>query len=51
MVRYGDLFWKALVLTVVVFLLGVLLGFSLEGNRVKDMEEQYRRIELEWICR
>jgi|TARA_Y100000310_G_scaffold186143_2_gene186194 hypothetical protein len=48
MVRYGDLFWKALVLTVVVFLLGVFLGFALESNRVRDVEEQYRRIELEW---
>lgn len=35
-------------LTVVVFLLGVFLGFVLEKNRLGDIEEQYRRIELEW---
>jgi hypothetical protein len=47
MVRYGDLFWKALVLTVIVFLLGVFLGFSLERNRVRGVEYEYRVIELE----
>ena len=48
MVRYGDLFWKALVLTVVVFLLGVFLGYSLEKNRIKDIQTESQKIELKW---
>ena len=48
MVKFGDLFWKALILTVVVFLLGVLLGFSLEKNRLGDVEDQYQQFELRW---
>jgi len=48
MVRYGDLFWKALVLTVVVFLLGVFLGYSLEKNRIKDIQTESQKIDLKW---
>ena len=48
MARFGDLFWKALVLTVVVFLLGVLLGFALERNRVGNIEKEFQKIDLQW---
>ncbi len=48
MARFGDLFWKALVLTVVVFLLGVLLGFALERNRIGDIEKEFQKIDLQW---
>jgi len=48
MVRYGDLFLKALILTIVVFLLGVFLGYALERNRVNDIEEQFQIIDLNW---
>ena len=48
MVRFGDLFWKALVLTVVVFLLGVLLGFALERNRTGEIEREFQIIDLQW---
>ncbi len=48
MTRFGDLFWKALVLTVVVFLLGVFLGFALERNRIGDIEKEFQRIDLQW---
>lgn len=48
MARFGDLFWKALVLTVVVFLLGVFLGFALEKNRISDIEKEFQRIDLQW---
>jgi len=46
--KYGDLFWKALVLTIVVFLLGVLLGFALERNRISEIEKEFQRIDLQW---
>jgi len=48
MVKFGDLFWKALILTVIVFLLGVLLGFALERNRIGDIEREFQRIDLQW---
>src|SRR3989338_5055782 len=48
MARFGDLFWKALVLTVIVFLLGVFLGFALERNRINDIEKEFQRIDLQW---
>ncbi len=48
MARFGDLFWKALVLTVVVFLLGVFLGFALERNRIGNIEREFQRIDLQW---
>ena len=46
--RYVDLFWKALVLTIVVFLLGVFLGFALERNRIGNIEREFQRIDLQW---
>ncbi|MBI2105729.1 hypothetical protein HYT56_02735 [Candidatus Woesearchaeota archaeon] len=48
MARYGDLFWKALLLTIAVFLLGVFLGFALERNRIGDIEKEFQRIDLQW---
>lgn len=48
MARFGDIFWKALILTVVVFLLGVFLGFALERNRIGDIEKEFQRIDLQW---
>ena len=48
MTRFGDLFWKALVLTIVVFLLGVFLGFALERNRIGDIEKEFQKIDLQW---
>lgn len=35
-------------LTVVVFLLGVLLGFALERNRIGNIEREFQRIDLQW---
>jgi len=43
-----DVFWKAGVITVVVFLLGVGLGYTLELNRISDIRDDYKVIELEW---
>lgn len=43
-----DVFWKALILTIVIFLLGVLLGYFLEDYRISEIEEEYKRIEIEW---
>lgn len=42
------MFWKALVLTIVVFLLGVFLGFALERNRIGNIEREFQRIDLQW---
>ena len=48
MVRYGDLFWKALVFTVIVFLLGVFLGYQLEKSRINNVREEFEIIDLKW---
>ena len=35
-------------LTIVVFLLGVFLGFALERNRIGNIEREFQRIDLQW---
>lgn len=48
--QYGqkDAFWKAAVLTAVIFFAGVLLGYLIEKNRAAKIEEQFAETELEW---
>ena len=48
MVKQKDIFWKAAIFTLIVFLLGVSLGYLLEGSRVKSIRDEYKRIEIEW---
>lgn len=43
-----DVFWKAGILTAVVFILGVLLGYYIESGRLSEIEEEYKQIELQW---
>ncbi len=43
-----DVFWKAAIITVVVFALGVLLGYFLESSRFAEIEEGYKEIEIQW---
>jgi len=46
--KQTSVFWKAGVLTIIVFCLGVLLGYSLERGRVSEIEKEYIQIEIEW---
>jgi len=48
MVKNLDVFWKALVLTAIVFILGVLLGYFLEKNRIDNFREEFSNIEAQW---
>lgn len=48
MVVQKDIFWKAAVITLIVFSLGILLGYSLENKRFKEVQEEYKQIEIEW---
>lgn len=43
-----DVFWKAAVLTAIVFISGVLLGYYIESGRLSEVEEEYKIIELQW---
>lgn len=43
-----DVFWKAAIITVIVFLFGVGLGYSLENSRIDDVRDEYQNIELQW---
>jgi len=43
-----DVFWKAAVITLIVFSLGVLLGYLLEENRISEIQNEYKQVEMEW---
>ena|SRR3989344_248964 len=43
-----DAFWKAGIFTLVVFVLGVLLGLFLDEYRVSKVREDFSRVEIEW---
>jgi len=44
-----HVFWQALVLTLVVFNIGVYLGYSLEASRIKKIDKLYVKSELELL--
>lgn len=48
MVVQKDVFWKAAIITLIVFSLGILLGYSLESNRWVEVKEEYKQVEIEW---
>ena len=39
-------FWEALVLTVIIFILGILLGIAYEGNKLDEINEYYSLSEI-----
>lgn len=41
-------FWKALLLTLFIFVLGVLLGYYLESSKISEIEQQQKQIEIDW---
>ncbi len=43
-----DVFWKAGVLTAIVFILGVFLGYYIESGRLSEIKEEYKKIEIQW---
>jgi hypothetical protein len=43
-----DVFWKALILTVVVFLIGVFFGYLLEENRVNKIQDNFELLIIDW---
>lgn len=48
MVIQKDVFWKAAILTIIVFFLGIFLGYILEKNRLLEVEQEYQKIEIGW---
>lgn len=46
--RQIGAFWKAAVLTVVIFLLGVSLGYYIERGRISKIEKEFSETEIEW---
>ncbi len=48
MVVQKDVFWKAAIITAIVFILGVSLGILLESSRVKEIRDEYKTVEVEW---
>ena len=43
-----EVFWIAGILTLVVFISGVMLGYFLENSRVNEIRQEYNTIEKEW---
>ncbi len=41
-------FWKAAVLTIAIFLLGVSLGYYIERGRISKIEKEFAETEIEW---
>lgn len=48
MVVQKDIFWKAAIITLIVFSLGIFLGYFLESNRWTEIKEEYKKVEMEW---
>lgn len=48
MVRYTkDVFWKAAVITTVIFLIGVYAGFAIEGSRLDRVGQWYNELDFQ----
>src|SRR3989344_1308769 len=48
MVVQKDVFWKAAIITAIVFILGVSLGILLESTRAKSIQDEFKLVEVEW---
>lgn len=48
MVIQKDVFWKAALITAIVFILGVSLGSFLESSRIQNIRDDYKIVEVEW---
>ena len=48
MVDQKNAFWKALVITLIVFFLGVALGIIIEDYRFKQIEDDFEILFLDW---
>ena len=46
--KQTSAFWKAAILTIVIFLLGVLLGYYLEKGRIEKIEKELIDTDIEW---
>jgi len=42
-----DVFWKAAVITVVIFLIGVYAGFAIEGSRLDRVGQWYNELDFQ----
>ena len=43
-----DIFWKALVYTIIIFFVGMFFGYLLENQRVNKIEGEFEDLILEW---
>lgn len=41
-----DVFWKAFVLTLVIFVIGVFVGMWIDNSRVEEVREEYKGMEI-----
>jgi hypothetical protein len=43
-----DVFWKALIYTIIIFLIGMFFGYLLEEQRVNKIEDNFEDLLLDW---
>ncbi len=48
MVIQSDVFWKAGLVTMVIFLLGVYTGYWLDSGRVEQIRKEYKEMDIRW---
>ncbi|MBN2014698.1 MAG: hypothetical protein JW778_05915 [Candidatus Altiarchaeota archaeon] len=41
-----DVFWKAFVLTLIIFVIGVFIGMWIDNSRVEEVREEYKGMEI-----
>lgn len=48
MVIQSDVFWKAGLVTLIIFLLGVYVGYWLDSGRVEQIRKEYQEMDIRW---
>jgi hypothetical protein len=46
MVAQSDVFWKAFIVTLVIFITGILMGFWIDDQRVQEIRAEYKEMDI-----
>jgi len=46
MVAQSDVFWKALIVTLVIFITGIIMGFWIDDQRVQEIRSEYKEMDI-----
>lgn len=48
MVVQSDVFWKAGLATLIIFFLGIYIGYWLDSGRVEQIRKEYQEMDIRW---